>query len=218
VAGRLQVLEDALGKIPPRFEPIHLRLSEHDKVLDDLRAADFRVQQQVKAFESLVTQVRDQIVDYTAIMNKLREQAMINQRADAELQQFQETLRMRVAELGEVERLFEERVKRQFEEFLGEFEKRWSKIPPSMDERWHEHDRTHHDQEERLDQLETFPGALGASIADLHEEQEKIVQAIVSFATGLVDANRSLLPQYSVPPARMPEDGVGLPTTMLDRR
>jgi DNA repair exonuclease SbcCD ATPase subunit len=218
LAGRMQVLEDMLGKIPPRFEPISARLSEHDKVLDDLRSADFRVQQQVKAFESLVTQVRDQIVDYTAIMNKLREQALINQRADAELQQFQETLRMRVAELGEVERLFEERVKRQFEEFLGEFEKRWSKIPAAMDERWHEHDRAHHDQDERLEQLETFPGSLGANIADLTAQQEKIVQAIVTFATSLVDTNRSSLPQYSVPPARVPEDGVGLPTTMLDRR
>ncbi len=218
LAGRMQVLEDMLSKIPPRFEPISTRLIEHDKALDDLRSANFRVQQQVKAFENQVTQARDQIIDYTGIMNKLREQAMINQRADAELQQFQETLRMRVAELGEVERLFEERVKRQFEEFLGEFEKRWSKIPPALDERWHEHDRLHHDEDERLDQLETFPGSLGAHIADLTEQQEKIVQAIVTFATTLVDTHHSSLPQYSVPPARMPEDGIGLPTTLLDRR
>ena len=51
------------------------------------------------------------MVDYTSVINKLREQALINQRAEAELSSFQETLRMRVAELGEVERLFEERVK-----------------------------------------------------------------------------------------------------------
>ena len=217
LGGRLQVLEDAFGKILLRFEPIQTHLSDHDKVLDDLRSADFRVQQQVKTFETALTQLREQVVDYTAVMNKLREQALINQRADAELQQFQETLRMRVAELGEVERLFEERVKRQFEEFVAEFEKRWSKIPAALDERWHEHDRTHHDQEERLEQLETFPGSLGANIEDLHVEQEKIIQALVNAATSLVETNRSSLPQYSVPPARMPEDGVGLPGTSIVR-
>ena len=124
---------------------------------------------------------------------------------------------MRMSELGEVERLFEERVKRQFEEFLAEFEKRWSKVPPMLDERWHEHDRLHHDQDDRLDQLETFPGALGADIAALREEQEKIIQALVSAVTGLVDTNRSSLPQVSVPPARMPEDGIGLPGTTIVR-
>ena len=65
LAGKLQVLEDALGKISPRFEPLAIRLSEHDKQLDDLRASDFRLQQQVKSFESMVNQLRDQVTDYT---------------------------------------------------------------------------------------------------------------------------------------------------------
>lgn len=104
------------------------------------RSADFRVAQQVKAFETQITQYREQVVEYTSVLNKLREQAQINQRAEHDLLAFQETLRQRTAELGEVERLFEERVKRQFEEFLGEFEKRWSKIPPRLEERWHEHE------------------------------------------------------------------------------
>ncbi len=217
VSGRLQVLEDGVSKIPPRFEPIHSRVGDHDKMLDDLRSADFRVQQQVKAFETALAQLREQVIDYTLVMNKLREQALINQRSDTELQQFQETLRMRVTELGEVERLFEERVKRQFEEFLAEFEKRWTKIPPMVDERWHEHDRLHHDQDDRLEQLETFPGSLGGDLAELREQQEKLIQALVTAVTSLIDTNRSSLPQYSVPPARMPEDGIGLPGTTIVR-
>src|SRR5512139_2965546 len=139
LAGKLQVLEDALGKIPPRFEPIAARLSDHDKQLDDLRSGDFRLQQQVKSFDSLVNQLRDQVVDYTGVLSKLREQALINQRAEAELNNFQEALRLRVAELSEVERMFEERVKKQFEDFLAEFEKRWAKLEPHIDTRWHEH-------------------------------------------------------------------------------
>lgn len=215
ILGKIQVLEDVISRIPPRFEPLTQRLGEHDKELQDLRSADFRVQQQVKAFEQLITQYREQVTDYTAMMNKLREQAQINQRAEAELQQFQETLRQRTAELGEVERLFEERVKRQFEEFLGEFEKRWAKVPTRLEERWHEHDRMHHDLGKQLEKIEAAPGPLLEQIAQLRAEHEQFLQAFVNAVTGLVDAGRSSLPQVSVPPAATPEDGVGLPAPML---
>jgi chromosome segregation ATPase len=215
IFGKLQVLEDLLGKIPPRFEPLNSRMVEHDREVQDLRSADFRVQQQVKAFETQINQYHEQVVDYTAIINKLREQAQINQRAEHDLLAFQETLRQRTAELGEVERLFEERVKRQFEEFLGEFEKRWSKIPPKLDERWHEHDRVHSEADKRLDRIETFPTPLAEKIEELRVEHEKVVQAFVTAVTGLVDTGQSTLPKVSVPAAHMPEDGVGLPRPVL---
>jgi chromosome segregation ATPase len=217
LAGKLQVLEDALGKISPRFEPIAARLSDHDKQLDDLRSGDFRLQQQVKSFDSAVNQLRDQVVDYTSVLNKLREQALINQRAEAELNSFQETLRMRVAELSEVERLFEERVKKQFEDFLAEFEKRWGKLEPRIDERWHEHERSHRTEEERLDRLEGAPAPLQEQITLLRDDHDKFLQAFIEAVTGLVET-KSSLPQYPVPPAQTPEDGMGLPGSMLDRR
>ncbi len=218
LAGRQQIMEDALGRIPPRFEPIGVRLAEHDKQLDDLRSGDFRLQQQTKAFETTLNQVRDQVVDYTTVLNKLREQALVNQRAETELNNFQESLRMRVAELSEVERLFEERVKRQFEEFLAEFEKRWSRLEPRIEERWHEHERVHHDLNDRLEAVEATPGPLNDELDALRTEHEKMVQAFVNAITGLIDTNKSSLPNYPVPPAQTPDDGLGLPTTMIDRR
>ena len=217
-AGKLQVLEDALGKVGSRFEPIAARLSDHDKQLDDLRSGDFRLQQQTKSFEATLNQLRDQVVDYTSVLNKLREQALINQRAETELNAFQETLRMRVAELSEVERLFEERVKKQFEDFLGEFEKRWGKLEPHIEARWHEHERYHRTEEERLERLEDAPGPLQEQIGMLRNDHDKFLQAFIEAVTGLVDTNKSTLPQYPVPPAQAPEDGLGLPTPMLDRR
>ena len=217
LAGKLQVLEDALGKLPPRFEPLAARLSDHDKQLDDLRSGDFRLQQQVKSFDSVVNQLRDQVVDYTSVLNKLREQALINQRAETELNAFQETLRMRVAELSEVERLFEERVKKQFEDFLAEFEKRWGKLEPRIDEHWHEHERVHRAENERVERLEGAPAPLQEQITVLRSDHERFRQAFVEAVTGLVET-KSTLPQYPVPPAQAPEDGIGLPGTMLDRR
>jgi chromosome segregation ATPase len=217
LAGKQQVVEDAVGKLPPRFEPLAARLSDHDKQLDDLRAGDFRLQQQVKSFESLITQLRDQVVDYTAVLNKLREQALINQRAEAELNNFQEALRLRVAELSEVERMFEERVKKQFEDFLAEFEKRWGKLEPHIETRWHEHERVHRAEEERLERLEAAPAPLQDQITVLRNDHDKFLQAFIEAVTGLVET-KSSLPSYPVPPAQAPEDGIGLPGSMLDQR
>jgi chromosome segregation ATPase len=217
LAGKQQVLEDALGKSLLRFEPLTARLSDHDKQLDDLRAGDFRLQQQVKSFESMLNQLRDQVVDYTSVLNKLREQALINQRAEAELNSFQETLRMRVAELSEVERLFEERVKKQFDDFLAEFEKRWGKLDPHIETRWHEHERFHRAEEERLERLESAPAPLQEQITVLRNDHDKFLQAFIEAVTGLVET-KSSLPQYPVPPAQEPEDGIGLPGSMLDNR
>ena len=218
LGGRQQILEEAVSRVSPRFEPIAIRLAEHDKQLDDLRSGDFRLQQQVKAYETSQAQLRDQVVDYTAVLTRLREQALINQRAETELNNFQETLRMRVAELSEVERLFEERVKRQFEEFLSEFEKRWGRLEPRLEEHWHEHERTHGELDGRLEEIEAFPEPLQAKLQILRDEHEQMVQAFVNAATSLIDNNKSSLPNYPVPPAQMPEDGMGLPTTSIDRR
>jgi chromosome segregation ATPase len=215
LSGKLQVLEDLLGKILPRLEPLNTRLTEHDREVQDLRSADFRTQQQVKAFETQITQYREQVSEYTSIISKLREQAQINQRAERDLQAFQETLRQRMAEMGEVERLFEDRVKRQFEEFLGEFEKRWAKVPIGLEERWHEHDRLHVEIGQRLEHIESFPAPLAEKIAELRAEHEKVVQAFVTAVTALIDTRQSTLPQVSVPPAHMPDDGVGLPRPVL---
>jgi chromosome segregation ATPase len=218
LAGKLQVLEDALGKVTLRFEAITARLSDHDKQLDELRALDFRLQQQGKSFEATLNQLRDQVVDYTGVLTKLREQALVNQRAEAELNAFQEALRMRVAELGEVERMFEERVKKQFEDFLAEFEKRWGKLIPHIDERWHEHERAHRTQDERLERAEAAPAPLQEQVTMLRSDHDKFLQAFIEAVTGLVETDKGALPQYPVPPAQTPDDGIGLPAPLLDRR
>jgi hypothetical protein len=51
----------------------------------------------------------------------------------------------------------------------------------------------------------------------LRSDHDRFMQAFIEAVTGLVET-KSSLPQYPVPPAQAPEDGIGLPGTMLDRR
>ncbi|HLF27968.1 MAG TPA: hypothetical protein VJG32_16665 [Anaerolineae bacterium] len=208
---KLHLLEDAVTKIPPRFEPVDTRLNVQDKTIEEIRVMEFRRQQQMKAWEEELARFRTQMTDYGEVLTRLREQSQINQKASAELSAFQETLRQRTAEIAEVERLFEDRIKRLLEQWQTEDEKRWLKHITRMDERWHEHDRLNADQIKRIDALEQIEAPFMAAIEEVRKKHEDLVHYLIDFGTGLVEARKSTLPNVSVPPASSPEDGRGIP-------
>ena len=56
---------------------------------------------------------------------------------------FQVRVETRQAELGEMQRINEERIKKQIEEWQEEQEKRWKREEVHWAEQWTEHDRVH---------------------------------------------------------------------------
>ena len=215
---KLAVLEDALGKLPARFDPVNERLGAQDKAVEEIRVGQFRQQQQMKAWQEELVKFRAQMSDYADIVARLREQAQINQKALAELTAFQDSLRQRTAEIGEVERLFEERVKRTLEQDQAGAEKRWQKYTTQIDERWQDHQRPHVELGNRVERLEQKLPALAAGQDDLREKHEELVHHLVDFGTSLAESRRSTLPNVSVPPATSPEDGRGIPAPPRGKR
>jgi chromosome segregation ATPase len=213
LTGKMQVLEDAHGKLLLKIEAVNPRLAEQDKVLEEIKVSKFQAEQQLKGWADELETFRSQMTNYTDIVSRLREQALVNQRAQSDLQAFQESLRQRVAELAEVERLFEERVKRQTEEAQTESEKRWGKQLTHWNEQWHEHERVHRVADQRLTGVEGVREPLQVAIDNLREDYEKLVQTLFEAVTGMVEAKRHGLPPAAVPPAQTPDDGSGIPHT-----
>ena len=211
MAAKLQLLEDGLSKIPTRIDPVYDRFAGQDKIIEEIRVLEFRRQQQMKAWEEELVRFRSQMTDYGDVLTRLREQAQINQKAATELTAFQETLRQRAAEIAEVERLFEDRVKRMLEEWQTEHEKRWQKFTTRMDERWQDHTRAHAEIAHRIEQLEAAQPPYKDAIEALRKKHEDLIHHLVEFGTSLAETRRSSLPNVSVPPASMPEDGRGIP-------
>ena len=217
-ANKLHVLEDALSKIAPKFDPLYDRFNAQDKTIEEIRVMEFRRQQQMKAWEEELARFRTQMTEYGDVLSRLREQSQINQKASADLAAFQETLRQRAAEIAEVERLFEGRVKRLLEETQTEAEKRWQKFAARMDERWQDHDRQNTHQLDRIEELEQQKGPTLAAIDEVRVKYEELVHHLVDFGTSLAEARKSTLPSVSVPPATSPEDGRGIPETKPRKR
>ncbi|HZY44442.1 MAG TPA: hypothetical protein VFF70_06810 [Anaerolineae bacterium] len=205
--GKIQVLEDAISKLPPKVDQMNGRLADQDKVIENIKASGFQVQQQIKLSEADLTKFRMQIAEFSDVSAKVREQSQHNDRARAELQTFQETLRQRANEGSEVQRLHEERIKRQLEEAVDAEEKRWGTHLAKFSEQWPEHDRLHAKQDERFAALESVPAPLTESIDTLRAEYEKLVKTLFDAVASLRESKRSTLPSVSVSPAYTPDDG-----------
>jgi prefoldin subunit 5 len=211
LAAKLGLLEDALSKLPAKIDPLNERITAQDATIEEIRVLEFRRQQQMKAWEEELARLRAQMTDYGDVMSRLREQSQVNQKAAADLAAFQETLRQRAAEIAEVERLFEDRVKRVIEQGQTEDEKRWQRYLTHIDERWHHHDRENAGQVNRLDRLEAARDSITDAIDDLRRTHKDLVHSLIDFGTGLAETHKSTLPNVSVPPATSPEDGQGIP-------
>jgi chromosome segregation ATPase len=218
LAGKLQLLEDALGKIPPKFDPLYELINARDKTIEEIRVMEFRRQQQMSAWEEELAKFRAQMTDYGDIVAHLREQSQVNLKAASDLAAFQERLRQRAAEIAEVERIFENRIKRVIEEAQVGDEKRWQKYTTRIDERWHDHDRLHAEQASRLDRLEAAPGPIMDAIDEMRRKNEELVHHLIDFGTSLAETRKSTLPSVSVPPATSPEDGLGIPNARGHKR
>ena len=211
LTARLHLLEDGMGKIPAKIDAVNERAGAQDKTIEEVRVMEFRRQQQMKTWEEELARFRAQMTDYGDVMARLREQGQINQKASADLNAFQETLRQRVAEIAEVERLFEERVKRLLEQDRVEDEKRWHKHTTRIDERWHDHDRLNTEQVGRVDKLEAARDSLMGALDDIRRKHDELIHHLIEFGTSLAETRKSTLPNVSVPPATSPEDGRGIP-------
>ena len=209
--GKMEVLEDAHGKLLLKIEAVYPRVAAQDAAIEDIKVGRFHTEQQVKAWETDLETFRGQLSDYADLVDRIRQQAFTNLHAEKELQAFQDSLRQRVAELAEVERLFEERVKRQLEEAQVEAEKRWNKQLTTGSEQWIEHERIHRTVEQRMTLVENIREPIDVALAQLRADYNTLLHSLFDALVDIVETKRDGLPTVAIPPAQTPDDGSGIP-------
>jgi hypothetical protein len=88
------------------------------------------------AFEKRAEAIDDRMVAY-------EETHRIMRKMQSDLEEIIERLERRITEVGEMQRLAEDRMKHNWGEFQSEDHRRWSTYTLSLDERWNEHNRMH---------------------------------------------------------------------------
>ncbi|MGQ9521492.1 MAG: hypothetical protein ACUVTV_02045 [Anaerolineae bacterium] len=150
---KLLLIEEAVQKQRRILEEGLKPIKEFEKVIEELRVADFRRNQEVKKWAGQAEEVRQEIERLREERQRLMEQYQRAQRALDALSTLQARLETRQNETAEMQRLAEERLKRQWEEWQTAQEKERRNWEVTAEERWRQQERLNNTVGKRLDSL-----------------------------------------------------------------
>ncbi|MCX8066295.1 MAG: hypothetical protein N3B68_00480 [Anaerolineae bacterium] len=150
---KLPLLEEAVQKQKRYLEEGLKPIKEFEKVVEELRIADFRRNQEVRKWAGQAEEVRAELERLREERQRLIEIHPQVRRALDNLGAFQTRLETRQNEIAEIQRLAEERLKRQWEEWQTAQEKARRNWEISAEERWRQQERFNATVSKRLDRL-----------------------------------------------------------------
>jgi hypothetical protein len=160
-AAKLPLIEETVGKHKAHFDKSLEQLKDFQSVIDEVRASEFRREQAAKKYVDQAEEVKQ------------------NKRSLEKLEGFQARLEKRQNEVAEMQRLAEDRAKRQWEEWQKARDKELKKRQLILDEQWQAQGKTNQD-------LTTQTEALGART----DTQQTLLEKL--FDLYRLDAHRDL--------------------------
>ncbi|HEY88183.1 MAG TPA: hypothetical protein G4N98_00420 [Thermoflexia bacterium] len=169
-------LEDNVRKLPGRVEEAINIARSYDPRIEELRIADFKREQLLKKFteqaaemEKTVTRIVEKTQQYSLLSNQIK-------RDLGELEPFRIRIERRQGEISEMQRLTEERMKRQWEEWQTIFTKDWQKRQVTEADHWRRQDLANQKSVTELAELDKRNDMLYAEILALWEELRDTVE------------------------------------------
>jgi chromosome segregation ATPase len=197
LSGKATLLDDNLQRVPLRLGEFQKRLQEQDKILEELRTNDFRRAQEMRVFvdevNKTIAPIPDYLSRYQTDSQKMQEMALASQRSIEESKAFQVRVETRQTELGEMQRINEERIKKQIEEWQAEQEKRWKRELVHWMEQWTEHDRVHAPWETRLEAVEQVLPEHTRQLKAVWDGLEELPKTYLSAVRQIVEVQQAWL-------------------------
>jgi chromosome segregation ATPase len=182
--GKLEIVEDVARRAETRITEVanaeterraaqtqwaeqqSIRQSEQDRTWAELRAT--------------VEGALETMDEYARRVNQYAETHREMTRASEDLKQATELLERRMNEVGEIQRLAEDRLRQDWAAFLADDQKRWTTHMLLRDEQWREHDRLNARQLERLETLEEQMGEVLDTLHHLRDMDAHRLQALLT--------------------------------------
>ena len=135
-AAKLLLIEETVGKHKAHFDKSLEQLKDFQSVIDEVRASEFRRDQAAKKYVDQAEEVKQEMEKWRAQTQRFTEQFQQNKRSLEKLEGFQARLEKRQNEVAEMQRLAEDRAKRQWEEWQKARDKELKKRQLILDEQW----------------------------------------------------------------------------------
>ena len=197
MAGKVTLMDENVQRIPLRLGEFQKRLQEQDKLFEELRVNDFHRAQEMRVFVEEVNKaigpIPDYLSRYQADSQKMQELALASQRSIEESKAFQVRVETRQAELAEMQRINEERIKKTIEEWQAEQEKRWKRELVHWAEQWTEHDRVHAPLGPRLEAIEQALPEHARQLKAVWDGVEEMAKVYLSAVRHVVEAQQAWL-------------------------
>ncbi|MFP4343368.1 MAG: hypothetical protein ACLFU8_01630 [Anaerolineales bacterium] len=184
---KLVRLEDGVRKLPGRVEEAIQIAKSYDPKIEELRVADFQREQRMKQYADQAEKVEEEVLrlveetqKYTLLYNQ-------NKQALDSLADFRTRLEKRQNEISEMQRLNEERLRRQWEEWQATFARDWQKRLVTEEDRWRREDLNNQKVVEHLAEIDEQTKlyyqeivALWEELRTVHERQRKSIQDLIT--------------------------------------
>lgn len=176
-SAKAQLLEDGLRKAEQQVTALQgvretLRVEQRD-FMEEQRVAEQQRKRQLDDWVKELAQYQKKISEFSTTMQVYKDFYDKNRHALESLETLQTHLSQRQAELAEMQRLSDERTKKQLQEWREENEKRWKQGALESEYAWNEQQRSNEAAIKRLGQLESALPVVDADIALLWEEINK---------------------------------------------
>lgn len=130
-AGKVPLLQEKLQKLERTvvtIQPIPQDIKrEQQQFIEQMRVADVERQREVTKWQDEFTAQRDVIARQREAMLAFAEQLEVSKRAVSTIEGFQDTIRREMNQVAELERMSEERQRKEMETWQAENEKRWKR-------------------------------------------------------------------------------------------
>lgn len=169
LATRQVRLEDSIRKIPSRVDEAIEIAKSYDEPIEALRVADFQREQKVKRYLEQAAQVEEEVQNLVAQTQRYSLLYNQNQQALDALEAFQSRIEKRQNEVSEMQRLTEERLRRQWEEWQANFARDWQKREVGREDHWRRQELSNQQFVERLSEIDEHVDLYFAEIMALWE-------------------------------------------------
>jgi len=163
-------LEDSIRKLPARVEEGVQIAKSYETRIEEMRIADFQREQRVKQYIEQAARVD---VELGRLVEQTQKYALLynqNKQALDGLDAFQVRLEKRQNEIAEMQRLTEERLRRQWEEWQATFARDWQKRLVADEDRWRRQDLANQKSTEHFANLDEQAEMYYREIVALWEE------------------------------------------------
>ncbi len=197
---KFPLLEESIQKQRTRIDAAIEETKKYEQPIEELRISDFQREQKMRQYLDQAEQVAQEMERLRTLAQKFVEQQQQVKRALSALEKFKARIERRQDEMAEKQRLTEEQIQRQWEEWRAARAKARKKREVVIEERWRQQEQTNEEYLKRLDTLlsiaETHRAQLGAVWESRRAEALQALKAVqdeYESLSALIDEQMAIL-------------------------